>query len=135
MIGVLSAAWIAVRGWFSGLSQQVILAIAAAILAGALLFAVYTAGHAAAEANTLRALAADNAATAQHYRDEFLAAQDSVARERARSEALIADNEKLKEQVNAVAKGGASPGVDLAVRGLQSHSTKVSAAHVSGSRK
>ena len=62
MIGVLSTAWMAVRGWFSGLSTQTIVAAGAALLAGALAFAVYKAGHAAAEADTLRALAANNAA-------------------------------------------------------------------------
>jgi hypothetical protein len=135
MIGVLSAAWTAVRGWFSGVSVQLAMAVGGLILAGALVLAVYKAGHAAAEADGLRRLAAENAAVAAQYREQFIQTQDTVARERARAEALVADNEKLKEQVHAIAKGDASPGVDLAVRGMQSHATKNPVVRVPGARK
>jgi hypothetical protein len=135
MIAIVSAAWAAVRSWFSRIPLQLGMAIGAAALAGAFAFSVYKAGRAAAEADALRKLAADNAAVVAQYREDVVRAQDAVARERTRIEALIADNERLKEQVNAVAKGRASPGVDLAVRGMQSNSTKDPAARVSGSRK
>jgi hypothetical protein len=134
MIAFLGAAWAALRGWFSGLSMQLVSVAAIAALAAGLIFAIYKAGRASAQTEALRTLAAENAALAARYQEQFLEAQDAVARERAAAEALIADNAKLKEQVNAVAKGNASPGVDRAVRGLQRDSTKNAVSRVSGAR-
>jgi hypothetical protein len=135
MTAFLGAAWTAVRGWFSGLSAQLAVAIAVAALAAGLAFAIYQAGRASAQTQALRVSAAENAALAARYRQQFLDAQDAVARERAAAEALIADNAKLKEQVNAVAKEYASPGVDRAVRGLRRDSTHDPVSHVPRSRK
>src|SRR5437762_3581146 len=81
MIAVVSAAWAVVRSWLSGIPLRLGMAIGAAALAGAFAFTVYKAGRAAAEADELRKLAADNAAVAAQYREHVVQAQDAVARE------------------------------------------------------
>ena len=132
MIAVLSGLWTAVRGWFAGLPWTVIGAAAIAGLAGGLGLAVYRAGESAARAETMRALAADNAKTAARYQNEAELAEKAAAEDRARADALALENTQLKEKVDAVAQGAASPGVDLAVRGLQSPRFKARVSRMPG---
>ena len=54
---------------------------------------------------------------------------------KARADALAADALRLKDQINEVAQGLASPGVDRAVRGLQPHRAAPRARIVPGTGK
>ena len=113
----MTAVWSVLRGWFGGLPWGLIAGLAVPALALGLEFAVYKAGQASARAGEMQALAADNARAAGLYQKQVIAVNAAMDLEQGRAERLAADNARLKERVDAVAKGNASPGVELAVRG------------------
>ena len=98
---------------------KLIACAAAGLLVLLVLFAAYREGKHAGDEAAAVALAKHNAGIAARYMQDAQAAQDAMARERARADELSHQIANLKEQVRDVAKGDASPGVDAAVHGLR----------------
>ncbi|MHB1204804.1 MAG: hypothetical protein ACYCZX_04490 [Rhodospirillaceae bacterium] len=89
---------------FNALPLKLIAGVAAAMIVGLVLLAVYREGRHGAERAAAVALAKHNAEIAAKYMRDAQAAQDAAARERARAEDLAAQVATLKEQVTHVAK-------------------------------